>query len=117
MVLNTARSIPYILPGQNFVTNTGAAADSGTKSSGTVTFPPTDAVFVSYTNGGAHTLAPSTYFGSFYIDITNNASAGAITTSGWTHVSGSFDTTNGHKFRCWASVGPAGSLLVVNPLQ
>lgn len=87
--------------------------DLGTKSSGTVTPDPGDRPIQRYINGGAHTLAPGTDYGSYILDITNNGSAGAITTSGWTKVWGAFDTTNGHKFRCFNSVSEAGSLLVI----
>jgi hypothetical protein len=91
----------------------------GTISSGTVTPDPGDRQMQHYTNDGAHTLAPhATKKGSFYLDITNGASAGAITTSGWTKVTGdSFTTTNGHKFRCICSLGNGGSLLQVQALQ
>jgi hypothetical protein len=89
----------------------------GTQSSGTLTLDMGARPLQHYTNGGAHTLAPGTNNGACMVDITNNASAGAITTSGWTKVSGSFDTTNAHKFRCHCSVGNAGSLLVVQGLQ
>jgi hypothetical protein len=91
--------------------------DLGTISSGTVTPDPGERPQQHYTNGGAHTLAPSTNGGSILLDITNNASAGGITTSGWTKVVGSFTTTNGHKFRCHASIGNAGSLLSIQALQ
>lgn len=90
----------------------------GTQSSGTLTLDMGDRPLQHYTNGGAHTLAPGTNAGSILLDITNNASAGAITTSGFTFVSGdSFTTTNGHKFRCHVSVGNAGSLLDVRAMQ
>ena len=92
--------------------------DLGTISSGTVTPDPGDRPLQHYINGGAHTLAPGGNTGSYLLDITNNSSAGAITTSGWTKVSGdAFTTTNGHKFRCHCSVGDAGSYLVVGALQ
>lgn len=84
----------------------------------TVTPDPGDRPMQHYINGGAHTLAPSANVGSMIVDITNNASAGAITTSGWTKVSGDgFTTTNGHKFRCACSIGNGGSLLIVQALQ
>ncbi len=70
-----------------------------------------------YTNGGAHTLAPSANVGSILLDITNNASAGAITTSGFTKVVGAFATTNALKYRCHISIGNAGSLLTIQALQ
>jgi hypothetical protein len=92
--------------------------DLGTISTGTVTPDPGDRPMQHYTNGGAHTLAPSANGGSTLVDITNNGSAGAITTSGFTFVSGdAFTTTNGHKFRCHISIGSAGSLLTVQALQ
>lgn len=90
----------------------------GTITSGTVTPDPGDRPMQHYTNNGAHTLAPGSNTGSYLLDITNAASAGAVTTSGWTKVAGdAFTTTNGHKFRCSCSVGNAGSLLIVQALQ
>ncbi len=94
------------------------ADDLGTKSSGTVTPDPGDRPHQKYTNNGAHTLAPGTNQGSYWLDITNGASAGAITTSGWTKVDGdSFDTTNAHKFACIAHISDVGSLLIVQAMQ
>jgi hypothetical protein len=86
----------------------------GTQSSGTLTLDVADRLLQHYTNGGAHTLAPGTKTGSIVVDITNNASAGAITTSGFTKVTGdAFDTTNGSKFRCSVVVANGGSSLTV----
>lgn len=90
----------------------------GTQSSGTLTLDMGDRPLQHYTNNGAHTLAPGSVNGSCLVDITNGASAGAITTSGWTQVAGDdFDTTNANKFRCHCSVGNAGSLLIVQAMQ
>lgn len=89
----------------------------GTISSGTVTPDPGARPFQHYTNGGAHILAPHTNVGSTVVDVTNNASAGAITTSGFTIVTGAFDTTNAHKFRCFITIGNGGSLLQIQALQ
>lgn len=73
----------------------------GTVTTGTLTPDPGDRPMQHYTNDGAHTLAPGTKVGSYYLKITNGASAGTITTSGWTIVRGDpFTTTNGHKFGC-----------------
>lgn len=88
----------------------------GTVTSGTTTLDPGNRPLQSYTNNGAHTLAPGSNNGSILLDITNGASAGAITTSGWTKVSGSFDTTNGHIFRCSASISTGGSLLIIQAM-
>lgn len=87
--------------------------DLGTKSSGTLTLDYGDRPIQRYINGGAHTLAPGSQYGSIILDITNNASAGLVTTSGWTKVVGAFTTTNGNKFRCFASNSEAGSLLMI----
>lgn len=88
----------------------------GTVTSGTTTLDPGNRPLQSYTNNGAHTLAPGSNNGSILLDITNGASAGAITTSGWTKVSGAFDTTNGHIFRCSASISTGGSLLIIQAM-
>lgn len=90
--------------------------DLGTKSSGTVTLDPGDRMLQYYTNGGAHTLAPGSNNGVCVVDITNNGSAGAITTSGYTKVFGAFTTTNGAKFRCTSTVSNAGSSLDIAQL-
>ena len=92
--------------------------DNGTKSTGTLTPDPGNGPTQKYTNGGAHTLAPGTNYGSYILDITNNGSAGSITTSGFTKVTGSsFTTTNGHKFKCYVHVSGLGSLLNVQAMQ
>lgn len=89
----------------------------GAIASGTVTLDPGTRPMWDYTNNGAHTLAPGANVGSIILDITNGASAGAVTVSGWTKVVGAFDTTNTHKFRCSATIGAAGSLLSIQALQ
>lgn len=92
--------------------------DLGTISSGTVTPDPGDRAMQYYTNNGAHTLAPGANYGCYMLTITNGASAGAITTSGWTKKSGDeFATTSGYKFRCHCSIGVGGSLLIVQAMQ
>ena len=100
-------------------TVTSLALNGGSAvTTGTLTLDLGDCPLQHYTNGGAHTLAPGSVNSSALVDITNNVSAGAITTSGWTKVAGSsFTTTNGHKFRCHCSVGNGGSLLIVQALQ
>lgn len=84
----------------------------------TLTLDPGDRPLQHVTNNVAGwTLAPGSNTGSILLDITNGASAGTITTSGWTKVVGSFTTTNGHKFRCHGSIGNAGSLLTIQAMQ
>ena len=75
----------------------------GTITSGTVTPDPANGQFQAYTANGAHTLAPpSIAIGKtsvIQLVITNGASAAAITTSGFTTVTGDTPTTaNGAVF-------------------
>lgn len=73
--------------------------DAGTKSSGTFTPDEANGNLQRYINGGAHTLAPPTNNCSIVIQVTNNGSAGAITTSGFTKVTGdTLTTTNGDDY-------------------
>lgn len=67
---------------------TATAYDAGTKTTGTFTLDPTQGNIQRYVNGGAHTLAPPASDCSMVVKVTNNASAGTITTSGFTMVSG-----------------------------
>jgi hypothetical protein len=118
----TSRDIADLAINTEGQTVTGGAGitskDLGTVSSGTLTPDPAARPQQHYINGGAHALAPSATAGSYLLDVTNSASAGAITTTGWTKVSGDpFDTTSGHAFRCYCSIGPAGSLLSVQAMQ
>jgi hypothetical protein len=82
----------------------GFFADSyslGTISSGTVTPTRVNGNLQHYTNTGAHTLAAPTDAGSYdiRIQITNGASAGAITLTGFNITSGdTYTTTNGDDF-------------------
>lgn len=97
-----------------FTSNT---PDQGTKSSGTFTPAYATGNFQHCVNGGAFTLAPPSGNGYLLLDVTNNGSAGTITTSGFTKVLGAFTTTNGHKFRCMITTGNGGSLLSIVALQ
>jgi hypothetical protein len=121
--LPDATGTPALLETQDQTITGGArvtslALNSGSAvTSGTLTLDPGDCPLQHYTNGGAHTLAPGSNTGYILLDITNNGSAGAITTSGWTKVVGAFTTTNGHKFRCGCSIGNGGSLLTIQALQ
>jgi hypothetical protein len=93
-----------------------ALGTGGLVGSGTITPDPGDRPFQHYSNQGAHALAPGTNPGSYVLDITNIAGAGAIDTSAWTKVVGSFTATVGAKFRCACTVGNAGSLLIIQQL-
>jgi len=90
--------------------------DAGTVASGTLTPAFATRNVYEYVNGGAHTLAPpSSGSGSIVIQVTNNGSAGAVTTSGFTTVTGdALTTTNGDDFLLFITkVGSFSHLHVV----
>lgn len=73
--------------------------NAGTKSTGTFTPDPANGNFQYAVNGGAHTLAPPSSSCTMIVQYTNNATAGTITTSGFTKVTGTTPgTTNGDDF-------------------
>lgn len=77
------------------------AFSNGTASSGTVTIDCGNNPIQTLTNGGAFTLAMGANDGSCVLRVTNNASAGTITFSGFSEGSNTGDsltTTNGNKF-------------------
>lgn len=96
---------------------TATSFSAGTKSTGTYTPDPLDGNFQHATNGGSHTLAPPSSVCSLLVEYLNNGSAGAVTTSGFTKVSGSFTTTNGHKFHCFITKSSNYSYLNIVALQ
>lgn len=80
---------------------TSTVADDGTKSTGTYTPDPSGGNFKKIVNNGAFTLAAPTASGDYtlIIKITNGASAGTITFSGFTLSTGDdLTTTNAEKF-------------------
>lgn len=92
--------------------------DAGTQTTGTFTPNPASGNFQRVINGGAHTLAPPTTSCSIVVQYTNNVSAGAITTSGFTQVTGdAFDTTDGNDFMCVITRCNGFSVLNVTALQ
>jgi len=92
--------------------------DAGTKSSGTYTPDQDDGNIQKAVNGGAHTLAPTADDCAMIIQYTNNASAGTITTSGFTLVDGDdISTTNGDDFFFYLTKANGFSLLTVKALQ
>jgi|TARA_R110000796_G_scaffold183850_1_gene300428 hypothetical protein len=99
----------------------GASAtpfNAGTKASGTFTPNEADANFQHVINGGAHTLAPPTNNCCIIVQYTNNASAGAITVSGFTKVDGdTATTTNGDDSFYFITKLNGFSLLTVKALQ
>lgn len=91
--------------------------DAGTKSSGTFTPDPANGNQQYCVNGGAFTLAPPATATSIVLEVLNNGSAGAITTSGFTKVTGAFTTTNTNKFLCVIVKTQNYSLLQIQALQ
>lgn len=92
--------------------------NAGTKSSGTYTPDEADGNIQYAVNGGAHTLAPPTNNGTIIIQYTNNGSAGAITTSGFTLVDGdTITTTDGDDFFFSIIKANGFSSLTVKALQ
>jgi hypothetical protein len=91
---------------------------AGTKSSGTYTPDEADGNFQYAVNGGAHTLAPPTNNCTIVIQYTNNGSAGTITTSGFTIVTGdTISTTSGDDFFFFITKCNGFSSLNVQALQ
>jgi hypothetical protein len=91
--------------------------DNGTKTTGTFTPDPANGDVQKAVNGGAHTLSPPTTPSEIVLRYTNNASAGAITTSGFSRVVGSFNTTNTNQFEARISYDGTASLLRIVALQ
>jgi hypothetical protein len=104
---------------ENFTAGyTSTPYNNGTKSSGTFTIDPTLGNFQYAINGGAHTLAPPSSACSVLIQYTNNSSAGTITTSGFTKVTGStITTTSGDDFMFYITRCNLLSHLHVQALQ
>lgn len=91
---------------------------AGTFSSGTYTPDAGNGNMQYATNNGAHTLAPPSANCVINVEYTNGAAAGAITTSGFTKVTGdSFTTTNANKFICNIIKQQNTSLLQVVAMQ
>lgn len=101
---------------------TSTAFDNGTVSTGTLTPNPALGNLQRVINNGAHTLAPpSVGTGdslTMVIKYTNGATAGAVTTTGFTKVTGdTYNTTNGNRFLFYISVIQTASHLNVVALQ
>jgi hypothetical protein len=92
--------------------------NAGTQTSGTYTPDEANGNLQYAVNGGAHTLAPPTNNCTIVIQYTNNASAGTITTSGFTLVDGdTISTTNGDDFFFYLTKLNGFSHLTVKALQ
>jgi len=92
--------------------------NAGTQSSGTFTPDPTQGNQQYITANGAFTLAPQTTASQIIIEVLNGASAGAITTSGYTKVTGdTYATTNTNKFLFFSTVTQTYKHLNIVALQ
>lgn len=94
----------YLLKNSATTTTVGykfTSYSAGTVSIGTLTPDAANGNYQYYTNNGAHTLAAPADDSAIDILVTNGASAGAITFSGFTvssSVGDALDTTSTHKF-------------------
>lgn len=79
---------------------TATADNDGTKSTGTYTPTPVGGNWKRIVNSGAFTLAAPVVAGDYtlLIQVTNSASAGVITLSGFSRVNGTFTVTSGDDF-------------------
>ena len=94
------------------------AYDLGINTSGTETLSAVNGNIQSGINGGAHTLAPQAQLSTIVVQYTNNASAGTLTTSGYTKVTGDdLTTTNGDDFMMYSTVVGSFKHLNVVALQ
>lgn len=92
--------------------------DLGTISSGTTTLDEANGNLQKCVNGGAFTLAPTSNSSTVVLQVTNNASAGAVTTSGFTLTDGdSIDTGNGDDFFFYCTVIGSFSHLTVKKIS
>ena len=94
------------------------AYDLGINTSGTETLSAVNGNIQSGINGGAHTLAPQAQLSTIVVQYTNNGSAGTLTTSGYTKVTGDdLTTTNGDDFMMYSTVVGSFKHLNVVALQ
>jgi hypothetical protein len=99
---------------------TAASDNDGTFSAGTYTPTPVGGNFKSIINGGAFTLAAPSVSGDYtlVVQITNNATAGAITLSGFSKTGGdAFTTTDGHDFFVFITKCNGFTSAIVQALQ
>lgn len=93
-------------------------SDEGTKSSGTYTVDEADSNIQYIVNGGGFDIDPPVQNGTVIVHMTNNASAGTMTTGSFTLVDGdSLTTTNTHEFLLYIVKANDVSHLTVKALQ
>lgn len=87
--------------------------DLGNSSGQTITPDPGDRPIQKCGNNGAWTLAPGSNVGCYLLTVINASGAAVPTTSGWTKVSGAFDSTITSKFLCHCTVTSDFSVLSI----
>lgn len=114
-----ANAVLHAAGGTNLTGGFSATSDNdGSKSSGTYTPVFTEGNLKRITNDGAFTLGVPSGEGTCVIQMTNGASAGTVTTSSYTKVTGStLTTTNGDDFLLFIAVVNGFSHLNVVALQ
>lgn len=93
-----------------------ASHDAGTKTAGTFAPDPLLGNIQHAVNNGAHAIAPPSGICSMAIEYTNGASAGALTSSGFTKTTGTFSTTNGARHILYVTRTANGSHLHITGL-
>lgn len=100
--LQTSLDAKVALAGSDLTGGFTSSSDNDGTASGTYTPTPVGGNFKTLTNNAAFTFAAPTATGSYslVVEVTNGASAGAITFTGFAKVFGDIlTTTNGHKFQ------------------
>lgn len=113
-----ANFVRLTLTGQSFTG--GVLTPSANLATGNVTLDPGNGQMQNITNGGAFTITAPSHDGAIVLDIVNNASAGAITWTGFTSEANHgdpLDTTNGHKFRVSITTNNSVSTYIIHALQ
>ena len=121
ILLEDVAADSFLSGGGQLNANTGFAAtifDHGTVASLTVNLSAFNGNFQKVINGGAHTLVPQLEDSTIVVLYTNNASAGTLTTSGFTVTKGdSLTTTNGDDFFLYCTTMGSFKALNVVALQ
>ncbi|MFO1100037.1 MAG: hypothetical protein U1E81_17625 [Xanthobacteraceae bacterium] len=110
---------PVNAAGQNLAAGfTATSYPAGVQGAGgTFTPNPLNGNVQHAVNGGAHTLAAPASPCTIVVEYANNTSAGAITPSGFTKISGAFDAGNGNKFIALIVKTNSYALLQITALQ
>ena len=121
LLLEDVAADSFLSGGGQLNANTGFAAtifDHGTVASLQIKLSAFNGNFQQAINGGAHTLVPQLEDSTLVILYTNNASAGTLTTSGFTVTKGdSLTTTNGDDFFLYCTTMGSFKALNVVALQ